>query len=54
MTNNYDWPKDYYWEKLGRGCAGQLDRTESLIASNTFSNNIDEVLNAVKRKLDPR
>jgi len=53
LTKEFDWAADYDWETLGLGCAAQLDRTQSLIASSTFSSNIDAVLNAAKAKLAP-
>jgi hypothetical protein len=53
LDKKYEWAADYDWDKLGLGCAGQLDQTQSLIASNSFSNNLDAVLNATKAKLAP-
>ncbi|KAH7128006.1 SGNH hydrolase-type esterase domain-containing protein [Dactylonectria estremocensis] len=51
LDKNYDWTRDFDWDKLGRGCAGQLDLTQALIDSEGFSSNLDAVLAAAKGKL---
>ena len=47
----YSWAKDIYWLKLDRSCEEQLDRTAEIIASDAFSNKIDQVISAAKEKL---
>lgn len=51
LAKDLDWAADYDFSTLGLGCAGQLARTQSLIASDAFSSNLDAVLNAAKAKL---
>lgn len=50
-TEDYAWAKDFDFDTLGRGCAAQLDHTASLIGGSTFSQQLDNVLNAAKGKL---
>lgn len=47
----YKWASEIDFEKLGRGCPGQLGISSNLIDSTSFSNQIDKVLNAAKAKL---
>ncbi|RYP16818.1 hypothetical protein DL767_010129 [Monosporascus sp. MG133] len=49
--SEYKRAEDNNWDSLGRGCDGQLDRTESIISGDAFSSNIDEILDAAKAKL---
>jgi hypothetical protein len=51
FNGKYAWAEGYDFEALGRGCAGQLSRTASLIASSDFSNSLDAVLSAAQAKL---
>lgn len=51
LDKKYEWAAGFDWDTLGRGCEGQLDHTQSLIDSGTFSSNLDAVLNAAKAKL---
>lgn len=51
FDKKYDWASGVDWDSLGRGCTAQLDHTQSLIDSSTFSSNIDAVLKAAKAKL---
>jgi hypothetical protein len=51
FDDKYDWAEGYDFEALGRGCAGQLSRSASLIASSDFSNSLDAVLRAAQAKL---
>jgi len=48
---DYAWAKDYDWDALGRGCAGQLTRTKNIVASAAFSKSLDQVIEAAKLKL---
>jgi hypothetical protein len=47
----YAWAKTIDWFALDRSCEEQLDRTAGIIASDTFSNKIDQVISAAKEKL---
>jgi hypothetical protein len=51
FDKKYEWAAGLDWDALGRGCAGQLKRTGSLIASESFSKSLDSVLDAAKKKL---
>ncbi|KAJ4415694.1 hypothetical protein N0V82_007187 [Gnomoniopsis sp. IMI 355080] len=48
-----DWPQDFGWDATGRGCEAQLELTQALIDSSSFSSSIDSVINAAKVKLAP-
>ncbi|KAF5635566.1 integrin alpha n-terminal [Fusarium sp. NRRL 25303] len=47
----YAWAKDWDWDRLARGCGGQIQYTRSLIQGNDFSKRLDQVLTAAKKKL---
>ncbi|KAJ6439023.1 Lipase 1 [Purpureocillium lavendulum] len=51
LDKNFDWAADYDWDALGRGCEGQLARSQALIESPSFSQKLDAVLDASKKKL---
>jgi hypothetical protein len=51
LALNYIWALDYDWDKLSRGCDGQLARTKQLIAGNAFSKSLDSVISVTKAKL---
>lgn len=53
LEEDYEWAEDYDWETLGRGCAAQLQRSQSIISSSTFSASLDNVLTTAKLKLTP-
>lgn len=46
-----EWIESVDWDKLSRGCDGQLEFTNSVINSDDFSKSIDSVLEAAKAKL---
>ncbi|KAJ0413256.1 fibronectin type III domain protein [Aspergillus carlsbadensis] len=50
---NYGWAKDFDWDKIGRGCQGQLARTKSIVAGAAFTTSLDKLLSAARRKLAP-
>ncbi|KAL4983900.1 fibronectin type III domain protein [Aspergillus falconensis] len=50
---DYAWLKDFDWDSTGRGCDGQLARTENIIKGVAFSKKLDSVIAAAKRKLGP-
>lgn len=50
-TEEFAWAKDFDFDTLGRGCAGQLDHTASLVGGGPFSDSLDKVLSAAKGKL---
>jgi hypothetical protein len=47
----YAWAKDWDWDRLSRGCGGQIEHTRALIQGNDFSKKLDQVLTAAKKKL---
>ncbi|KAL5359299.1 Spherulation-specific family 4-domain-containing protein [Aspergillus floccosus] len=47
----YAWAENIDWFALDRSCEEQLDRTAGIIASDTFSHKIDQVISAAKEKL---
>lgn len=51
VDKDYAWAKDFDWDSIGRGCEGQIQWSNSLATSQTFSNNLDDVLTAAKSKL---
>ena len=51
QTEEFAWAKDFDFATLGRGCAAQLDHTATTISSSKFSQDLDKVLDAAKRKL---
>jgi hypothetical protein len=51
FDKKFEWAAGLDWDALGRGCAGQLKRTASLVESDSFSKSLDSVLDAAKKKL---
>lgn len=51
---DYAWAKSYDWDSLGLGCERQLARTNEIIASDSFSKSLDEVISAAKLKLSSK
>lgn len=52
-NEEFGWAKDYDWDRLGRGCDEQLDRSQNIISSPSFSSSIDSVLSAAKTRIAP-
>ncbi|OAR01499.1 hypothetical protein LLEC1_05006 [Akanthomyces lecanii] len=53
LDRNFAWAKDYDWDLLGLTCEEQLDRTRSIIDSDSFRNDLDTLIQAAKAKLAP-
>lgn len=51
LTEEFSWAGDYDWDTLGRGCDGQLQSSRDIIESKDFSDNLDKVVDAAKKKL---
>ena len=47
----YGWMADIDWDALARGCDGQLEHTNRLINGDAFSQSLDNVIAAAKKKL---
>ncbi|KAI3145381.1 hypothetical protein CBS147326_331 [Penicillium roqueforti] len=45
------WKDSFNWENLALGCAGQLARTQEMIADDAFGKSLDTVITAAKLKL---
>jgi hypothetical protein len=50
---DYKWAADFDWDRIGRGCEGQLARSKGIIAGDAFSRSLDSVIAAAKKKLGP-
>lgn len=48
-----DWAKNIDFDKLGRGCSGQISVSLDVIESSWFSSQIEKVIDGAKRKLSP-
>jgi hypothetical protein len=48
----YSWAEGFDFDALGRGCSEQLKRTGSLIDSDDFPKNLDNVITQAKNRLD--
>lgn len=51
IKEGIDWAQDFDWDATGRGCEAQLEHTQQLIDSETFSSNIDSVIRNAQKKL---
>lgn len=51
LTNEFSWAADYDWDTLGRGCDGQLQFSRDIIDSKDFSDGLDKIVDAAKKKL---
>lgn len=53
LKEGIDWAQDFDWDATGRGCEAQLEHTQELIDSSSFSSSIDSVINSAQKKLAP-
>ncbi|KAL2076239.1 hypothetical protein VTL71DRAFT_1182 [Oculimacula yallundae] len=51
LDGDYAWAKDFDFDALGRGCEGQIARTQSIAQSKEFRDSLDQVVNDAKKKL---
>ncbi|KAI1370819.1 hypothetical protein F4677DRAFT_464907 [Hypoxylon crocopeplum] len=51
IYKKYSWAKTWDWDAIGRGCAGQLERTRQLVESDEFVKKIEAVLDLATEKL---
>jgi hypothetical protein len=53
VDKEYTWAKEWDWDRLSRGCEGQIQWSRSLIGVQAFNAKFDAVLTAAKKKLAP-